>query len=186
MKKDSDYLSLVPPWDVEEDGTLAETRIFTLRQRKATSPASKKSGKFVYIDTSSWVNVIALTAKREVVMIEQFRHGLDAVTLEIPGGMLDDGESPMVAGLRELYEETGYGGDDAEEIGVVTPNPAIQNNWCHTILVRDAVLRGQPEPDESEEIAVRLVPLDDVGALIKKRIIHHTMVVAAFHHYALL
>jgi 8-oxo-dGTP pyrophosphatase MutT (NUDIX family) len=180
-----DYRRLVPSWDVVEDGTLAKTRIFELKRRRATSPRSGRSGTFVYLDTPSWVNVVALTPNDEVVMIEQFRHGLGEVTLEIPGGIVDAGEAPEVAALRELAEETGYGGEGAEVIGVVSPNPAIQNNWCHTVLLHDAELRATPEPDENEEIAVRLVPLADLDDLVRNTTIHHAMVVCAFHHLRL-
>lgn len=180
--KVDDFGKLVPPWQVREAGTIAKTPIFSLNKRRCTSPESGKTGDFVYLDSPGWVNVLAITDDDHVVMIEQFRHGLAAVTLEIPGGMVDGNESATVAGLRELREETGYAGDDAELIGVVSPNPAIQNNWCSTVLVRPAELREAIELDASEEIAVRLVALTDINALIRAQVIHHAMVVAAFHH----
>lgn len=185
MPVTDDYLKRVKPWTSEEDGTLAETPIFRLGRRRAASQQSSKSGRYVYLDTVDWVNVLAVTADDQVVMIEQYRHGLQAVTLEIPGGMVDEGEDPDAAGLRELEEESGYRGRAHERIGVVSPNPAIQNNWCHTVLVHEAAATGTMRLDESEEIAVRLVPLEEVDALIQRGIIHHTMVVAAFHHLAI-
>ncbi len=177
-----DLLKRVKPWTSEEDGTLAETPIFRLNARRAASQQSSKAGRYVYLDTVDWVNVVALTDDDHVVMIEQYRHGLELVTLEIPGGMVDDGEDPDAAGLRELEEETGFCGHGHERIGVVSPNPAIQNNWCHTVLVHEAAATGAMNLDESEEIAVRLVPLAEVDGLIQRGVIHHTMVVAAFHH----
>ena len=179
------YGSLVKPWDVEEAGTIATTPIFSLRSRTAKSRQSEKHGSFVYLDNPDWVNVLAITANDEVVMIEQFRHGLAQVTLEIPGGIVDPGESPADAGMRELREETGYAGDAPEVIGAVSPNPAIQNNWCSTVLVRPAEIRAAVELDASEEIGVRLVPLAEVDALIRARVVHHALVVAAFHHLRL-
>jgi len=183
---ESPLLSLVPVWQHDEGETVAETRIFTLRRRRATSPTRPgQPGEFVYLDSADWVNVIAITPEREVVLIEQFRHGTAEVTLEIPGGMVDAGEDPLAAGVRELAEETGYGAARFELIGTVTPNPAILNNRCHTALVEEVTLRGPCALEPHEEIGVRLVPLDDIPRLIGEGHIHHALVVAAFHHLTL-
>lgn len=183
---DPPLLSLVPAWRHDEDELVAETRIFSLRRRRGTSPnRPDQSGEFVYLDSADWVNVIAVTPKREVVLIEQFRHGIGEVTLEIPGGMVDAGEDPLTAGVRELAEETGYGSERFELIGTVTPNPAILNNRCHTALVEDAMPRGPCALEMHEEIGVRLVPLDDIARLIGDGYIHHALVIAAFHHLTL-
>lgn len=182
-----DYLHAVGDWSMEETGVIAETSIFSLRGRHCVSPVdSDRRGEFVYLESPDWVNVIALTDDERVVMIEQFRHGIGAVTLEIPGGSVEESEEPVGAGLRELLEESGWSRGEAELIGEVTPNPAIMDNRCYTLLVRNAVRLQDPQPDQTEEIAVRLVPLADVESLIRAGLIHHALVVAAFHHLALL
>ena len=189
MRPDDDprYLELIRPWRVGPAETLVETSIFTLRRRHCESrTCADKAGDFVYLETADWVNVIALDASLEVVLIEQFRHGTREVTLEIPGGTLDPGEEVMDAGLRELAEETGYGGGTARLIGTVTPNPATQDNRCHTLLVTGVDRIGQQRTDDNEEIATRLVPLYEIPDLIRRGIIHHALVVAAFQHLALL
>jgi ADP-ribose pyrophosphatase len=182
-----DYLKLATPWTMGDPRTLARTRVFDLLERHCASVTTDgKAGDFVYLDASDWVNVIPLTPQREVVMIEQFRPGIGAITLEVPGGMVDPGETPADAAARELAEETGYAGGPVEMIGRVTPNPAIQNNYCHTGLVRDVVLTETIAFDSHEEIAVRLVPLDEIPSLIKCGIIDHALVICAFHHLALM
>ncbi len=175
-------LELVPPWQHDEDECIAETPIFALRRRRGVSPTRPQTpGRFVYLDSNDWVNVIALTPERQVVLIEQFRHGTAEVTLEIPGGMVDPGEDPLAAGVRELREETGFIGGKSQLIGAVTPNPAILNNRCHTVLVRDAQARAAPAPELNEEIGQRLVPLERIPELIAGGAIHHALVVVAFH-----
>ncbi len=181
-----DYLSLVPPWRVEPAREIVRTRIFTLHSRRCTSATDpRRSGDFVYLQCPDWVNTIAITPDRRVVMIEQFRYGLAGVTLEIPGGVVDTGETPDETCRRELLEETGYAGDAAAVIGVVSANPSMQDNRVHTAVVRNARRVADLALDPDEEIAVRLVPLDEIPGLIRSGVIHHAFVVAAFHHLSM-
>lgn len=181
-----DLLSLVKPWRVEKEREIAKTRIFTLYERRCVSATSaQRAGDFAFLKAPSWVNVIAITPEGQVVLIEQFRFGTAEVTLEIPGGVVDEGESPADTCRRELLEETGYAGDPVEMIGAVSANPAMQDNRVYTGLVRAARPVAPIAPDEHEEIAVRLVPLDDIPGLIEQGVIHHSFVVSAFMHLLL-
>lgn len=175
-----------PPWTVEEETPLGDFRIFSLdrvRSRSALRPGH--ASDFIVLRAPDWVNVVALTDADEVVLVEQYRHGTRSLTLEIPGGMVDPGESFLEAGLRELLEETGFGGGTAEVIGVVEPNPAFQTNRCGTVLVRGVTRMGAQDLDPNEEISVRLEPLAAIPELIRGGAISHALVVVAFHHLSL-
>jgi ADP-ribose pyrophosphatase len=126
-----------------------------------------------------------MTPANEIVLIEQYRHGADVVTLEIPGGMVDAGESPIEAAVRELREETGYEGREAVAIGVTRPNPAFQDNRLTTVFVRDCRLVADAHGDEHEEITVRVASVPDVRRLVKDGAIDHSLVLAAFAFTAL-
>ena len=173
------------PWTIHSSKTVYETRVFTLLEQHSSSVLNPdKSGAFSVLQAPNWVNVIALTPDNQVVMIKQYRQGTREITLEIPGGMVDDGEDFLTAGLRELKEETGGVGTGGKQIGVVDPNPAIQSNQCGTILVHDVHL-GEQSLDGNEEIEVVLVPLCNVPELIRTGQITHSLVIAAFHFYQL-
>jgi 8-oxo-dGTP pyrophosphatase MutT (NUDIX family) len=158
------------------------TPIFDLHRRRSAHPKRGERDFFV-IDPSDWVNIIPVTSKREVVMVRQFRHGIGAFTLEIPGGMIDpEDESPAAAGRREMQEECGYDTEDIIPLGRVHPNPAIQHNFCYSFLARNVkkVRKPHANPDGSEETEVVVVPLKSVRELIASEQITHALVIAAF------
>jgi 8-oxo-dGTP pyrophosphatase MutT (NUDIX family) len=177
---------MIKPWPKKDSRTLGDFRIFTLRADIKVSPRTGEEHDFFVIDSVNWVNVIAVTPDQQLVMVEQYRHGSNTVELEIPGGMMDRTEiSPVVTGLRELREETGYQGSRADVIGKVFANPAIMSNTCFTIMVRDCHLIHPVEFDDGEDIITRLVPVAELQHLVKTEKIRHSLVVVALYHFDL-
>jgi 8-oxo-dGTP pyrophosphatase MutT (NUDIX family) len=177
---------MIRPWPKEGSRALADYSIFKIRSDRKVSPRTGASHEFFVIETSNWVNVVALTPQNEMVMVEQFRHGTNTVELEIPGGMIDAKDvSPLAAGLRELREETGYTGESAEIIGQVFPNPAIMTNTCYTVLVRNCRQTHPTEFDHGEDLATRLVPADAIPALVREGKIRHSLVAVALYYWEL-
>ena len=177
----------VKSWPLVSSRQVASYRIFSLRTDLKINPRTGEKHDFFVLDCPDWVNVVPVTSDGRVVMIEQYRHGSNTVELEIPGGVMDPHESdPVAAGQRELREETGYEGTGARIIGRIFPNPAIQSNTCHTLLVQDCELRHPTEFDHAEDIHVRLVPVEHIPDLIASGRIRHALVVVALSHFLML
>ena len=168
-------------WTRESSEPLADCRVFRVRRDMSRSPRDGRAHDFYVIEAPDWINVIPVTTDERVVMIEQYRHGIEGVTLEIPGGMVDPGESPRETAAREMLEETGYAARELVALGSLHPNPAIQNNRIHTFLARGAEFRGAPVFAGTEQTVVRLVPLARVPSLIADGTITHSLVVAGFY-----
>jgi ADP-ribose pyrophosphatase len=163
----------------------AEYRIFRTHFRDAPHPRTGAMKRFSLIEATDWVNIIAITNDERVVLIRQYRPGVDRVCLEIPGGMVDPGEDAQTAAARELAEETGYTAGRWDKLGAIAPNPAIQNNLLHTYLATGAAQTQEPHFDGSELIEIDTASLDECYAMVRDGRIEHALVVAAFGHLAL-
>ena len=157
----------------------ATTRIFDVSRAIYRHPDRAKDQDFFVINAPDWVNVIALTPDRQIVLVRQFRYGIDEFSTEIPGGVIDAGEDCVAAGLRELREETGYVGGSARLLGSIHPNPAMQNNRCHLVLVENVHLGAGLEWDPDEGMEIMLKPVDEVYAMAYTGGITHAMVLDA-------
>lgn len=131
-----------------------------------------------------WCNVVAETTDGDLILVWQYRFGTDALSLEIPGGVIDPGEDPMTAASRELTEETGYVAGSIELLSIVEPNPALQGNKCFTYLVRGATLTGQTAFDDLEDLEVTLVERSHLPRLLDSGRITHALVISALETYA--
>lgn len=167
-------------WKKISSREVADCRIFKVREDVAESEG--RQSRFFVVENPPWVNVVALTPEREVVLIEQYRHGSDGMTIEIPGGIVDHDEDPAETARRELLEETGYNCGEVIPLGVSAPNPAIQDNLQHHYLALGCVKTGETSFDEHESIRTFLMPLEQIPEEIRSGRITHSLVIAAFHY----
>jgi ADP-ribose pyrophosphatase len=173
------------PWTTIERERIQSCRVFEVERIRARSPRTGRSHEFFGIGASDWVNVIPLTPEGSVVMVRQFRHGVGAVTLETPGGIVDPGEIPAQAAARELLEETGYRAEAIVPLGSVNPNPALFGNRLHAFLARDARQVAEIAGGETEETVVELLPLPALRELVLDGVVDHALVVAALSLFEL-
>lgn len=159
---------------------------FALRREIAFLPSRGVVHEFIVLESPDWVNVVAETERGTLVMVQQHRLGSDEVELEIPGGLIDPGDSdPLEAAQRELEEETGYRGSSWHRIGVVSPNPALQTNRCYTFLAKGCRPHGRPRPDAEESLDVVEIPFCSLKGLIQKGRIAHALALNGLFWYFL-
>ena len=163
--------------------TVAEARIFTFEESVAVSPVDGEPRTFHRIQCVDWVQILPITPYQEAVLVRQYRHGTQRITLEMPGGLIDPGEEPATAALRECLEETGHRARSAQPLGVIQPNPALFANRLHSFFATDVEPEGEIQNTGSEVTEVVLVPVADLEGLLHSGEIDHALVACTVWRY---
>ncbi len=153
--------------------------VFSWYQYQRKSLATHKQGEFDVLHCYDWCHIVALDENDSVIMVRQYRHGKDAMSLEIAGGAIESKEDPLAAAQRELREETGYTSKDWRSIATVAANPAFMNNDCFFFLALGCQKTHEQELDELEECEVVLVAKNKILEMVERREIDHCLVVTA-------
>src|SRR5688572_21814479 len=142
-------------WSTVSSRQIADCRVFRVREDTSRRDSGGAGSTFFVIESPDWANILPVTTSGEVVLIEQFRHGVEKMVVEVPGGMVDEREEPAAAASRELIEETGYSAGRMIAIGKSFPNPATQNNTIHHFLALDCEKTSEVAFDDHESIVTR-------------------------------
>jgi ADP-ribose pyrophosphatase len=175
--------SNVGHWRELSRETIADGRVFTVERSVAESPVDGEPRPFHRIRSVDWAQILPITADDEAVLVRQYRHGAQRVTLEMPGGLIDAGEDPATAALRECLEETGYRARVARPLGVVNPNPALFAHRLHSFFATDVEPEGAIQNTGSEVTEVVLVPVVDIEGLLLAGEIDHALVAGTLWRY---
>ena len=172
----------IEKWKVLESEYLYRAPWLTVRKEKCRLPGGQVMDAYYTLEYPTWVTAFALTEDEKLVLIRQYRHGLGVISLETPGGVVDEGEDPQTAIKRELLEETGYSFTSFEFIGKISANPATTNNYMHMFLARGGKKTQEQKLDETEEVEVELYSLDEVRQLLRDQKIVQALHTSCIFH----
>ena len=160
-----------------------ESFVFTHFRALRSNSEETKEGYFDVLETRNWINIIALDEQDRFVLVKQYRHGIDDLTLEGPAGVVEEGEDPLDTAKRELLEETGYSSDKWTTLGRVSANPAFMNNYCSIFLAENCKKTSGQNLDPFEEIDVVLKSKAELKKLIESQEVDHCLFISAIGLY---
>ncbi|MDR0417976.1 MAG: NUDIX hydrolase [Puniceicoccales bacterium] len=173
-------------WILTHQKSVFSCPIFQLFEKQYIHPIDHRFGDFYTMDIADWVQVIAFNTEKKLILVQQFRFGIETISLETPGGLIEKNEDPIAAGLRELREETGYVPENARLLTTFYPNPAIQTNRLYIVIAENCQKINDQHLDPNEEITCHMVTFLECLEKVKSGKINHAIVIATLLIYQLL
>lgn len=149
---------IVAPWKVLESKYAYRDRWLALRSDTVELPNGRVLSPFHVIEQPDWVTAVALTRDGNIVLVEEYRHGIRRTVVELPSGIHDKPEDPIAAMQRELLEETGFAADEWHPLGAFFANAPRLDNTVHCFVALDARKVAEPHLDEGEVIVTHEMP----------------------------
>lgn len=172
----------IKKWQKLASRYLVQEKWATLRVDTCKLQNGTVKDDYYVLEYPNWVNAVALTSDNKIIMVRQYRFAGDIISLEIPGGVIDDGETPETAVKRELLEETGYSFDNCKLVATLYPNPATATNQTFTYVLTGGIKTHEQHLDEHEILNVELYSIGEIKQLLKENKIDQALHVAGLFY----
>ena len=173
----------IKEWKVLESEYLVRRPWLTARRDRLGLPDGRIIPEYYVLEYPDWVNVIAITKDGQFVMERQYRHAARKISLELPCGVMEEGETPLEAAQRELLEETGFGGGQWKKLMELSPNPSAMSNMTHCFLAIGVEKIAEQHLDETEELSVLFMTKEEVKRMLNENQICQALMVAPLYKY---
>ena len=173
----------IKEWKVLESEYLVRRPWLTARRDRLELPDGRIIPEYYVLEYPNWVNVIAITKDGQFVMERQYRHAARKISLELPCGVMEEGETPLEAAQRELLEETGFGGGQWKKLMELSPNPSAMSNTTHCFLAIGLEKIAEQHLDETEELSVLFMTKEEVKRMLNENQICQALMVAPLYKY---
>ena len=160
-------------WKQLSTKTVYKDKWFNAMADSCQLPDGRIIEPYYRLGVPNWTNIVVVTAEQKIVLVKQYRYPINTTTLELPGGTIDQGETPLAAAIREMQEETGYTSTTIEFLCSVSPNPALQSNTAFFYLATNAIQNAKQQFDEFEEIEIALYSKEEIIELLATNAIQH-------------
>ena len=170
-------------WTEIEKKEVLKTVVFTVNEVVSRGPDGTE-GKYIVMDAPDWVIVVP-EINGNFIMVKQWRHGNRSLSIEFPGGVINQGEKPEDAAKREMEEETGYKAGKLVYLGCANPNPALMTNRVHFFAAEDLVSTGIQHLDKDEFLEYGKIPVEEVYEKIGNEEYPHALMMSALLKYKL-
>jgi len=156
-------------WKILSSEYLFRDTWFSVRKDRCETPDGEIVDPYYVYEFPTWVAALSITEDNKVIMAEQYRHAVEQISLEIPGGCVDDADKSLEdAVARELLEETGYSFKKFDYLGKTSSNPSTNNNWMHMFLATGGAKTHEQNLDYNEKIEVRLYSIDELKGFLRE------------------
>jgi 8-oxo-dGTP pyrophosphatase MutT (NUDIX family) len=141
-------------WERIRSSPGPDLKIFRTRFDWMRNPRNGHEEKMVVLEGGDAVQIIAESEDEKILLVRQFRFGIGSNIYELPGGLIDTGETPAMAAIRELREETGITGKNWQNLGQQAANPVFMNGYIHHFAARELTKAGDQQLDPGEAVTM--------------------------------
>lgn len=173
----------IKKWNILESEYLIKRPWLTARKDIVQLPDGRIHPEYYVLEYPDWVNVIAITSDGQFVMVEQYRHALGDVYIELVAGVIENGEDPLEAAKRELLEETGFAGGEWHLNTVISQNPATSTNLTYCFITEGVERVSGQHLDATEDIAVRLLSESEIRRMLETDEIKQSLMATSLWKY---